>query len=876
MRLKYLILLIFLFFFSSVYSQQDMDLHLTDTYLKGKNILKVKRDFHDPYLWVLAKNNEVYRINSLTYDIDDFTSQFSSYSALPFIDIAGVSADTVFIASNSTSVIEYKKGAIKILSTPDGIAGTVNSIGVNGAYHSGPTIDYLTMAFIATNKGLCRYNYKTETMLPVPIVSESKVFESSYRTEIFHGNDNCYFCTPDTVDHYVVTEFMNYTIFATEIYLGGNSFGSDMRSVFFISGNPYNPNQNFTTLGYHFWATENGVFQTKWDHSYWSGFNPVYHYLKGTDVTKISSIYGLLDFGNADNPGLAKENLLIGSSQGLYYSNSVISKQPTFFHFDGLGNKRVNDICVNANSYDLNFKYSFLSTNNGNVCEDGIWVAADDGLYLITPDYAPYVSPTQKIQAISFDGDNYSATQLEICSGTSVTASVNTATYSGNVVQWYKDGLELSNQSNKSITITEAGDYNAILYSPCSGVHFETNHLKVTEIASPIFTFNYPDKLGYCDGSVATLKTDNNAIYTYRWYKDGVLNGNTTSSIDITQAGKYKLEVSTCSGSWVPTKEVQVDFIKVPLPTITTDKTVYCAGDQATLSTSLVNDGNYTINWSLDGVIMPGNQNKNSIITNNPGAYTLTISSNLAPCSQSSTPYILNFEAPPQISLERVITTTLCDGQSVDLKATYSGGTITWSTGETTDKITVNQSAYYTATVKTTAGCEVFKDINVQFFPNPVLSVPDATLCQFTNQTITLTAPAGFTKYEWNGKQGTSSFSTGQLGKVNLVVTDNNGCTASQTINITSHCDDIHLPNTFTPNGDGINDTWTIAGLEGDESTTVKIYNRYGEMVFQSKGYSNPWNGTINGKKLPGGVYYYVINAHQSRQILSGNVTIIY
>src|SRR5689334_5493511 len=88
------------------YGQQDMDLHLTGTYLQGKNILKVKRNFVDPYLWVLAQNNEVYRINSITKTIDNYTNQFSAYNGQQFIDIAGSDKDHVFIALNSTGVIE--------------------------------------------------------------------------------------------------------------------------------------------------------------------------------------------------------------------------------------------------------------------------------------------------------------------------------------------------------------------------------------------------------------------------------------------------------------------------------------------------------------------------------------------------------------------------------------------------------------------------------------------------------------------------------------------------------------------------------------------------------------------------------------------------
>lgn len=82
--------------------------------------------------------------------------------------------------------------------------------------------------------------------------------------------------------------------------------------------------------------------------------------------------------------------------------------------------------------------------------------------------------------------------------------------------------------------------------------------------------------------------------------------------------------------------------------------------------------------------------------------------------------------------------------------------------------------------------------------------------------------------------------------------------------------------NTITPNADGINDTWIITGLDFDLRSTVTIFNRLGSAVFQSKGYPVPFNGTRNGKRLPAGVYYYIIAFADSRPALSGSLTIIY
>ncbi|HEY4327213.1 MAG TPA: beta-propeller fold lactonase family protein [Mucilaginibacter sp.] len=85
----------------------------------------------------------------------------------------------------------------------------------------------------------------------------------------------------------------------------------------------------------------------------------------------------------------------------------------------------------------------------------------------------------------------------------------------------------------------------------------------------------------------------------------------------------------------------------------------------------------------------------------------------------------------------------------------------------------------------------------------------------------------------------------------------------------------IAFPNAFTPNGDGINDTWNIKYLDTYPNCTVNVYNRYGENVYSSIGYGIPWNGTYNGSALPTGSYYYIINLKNGLGVFSGNVTII-
>ena len=91
-----------------------------------------------------------------------------------------------------------------------------------------------------------------------------------------------------------------------------------------------------------------------------------------------------------------------------------------------------------------------------------------------------------------------------------------------------------------------------------------------------------------------------------------------------------------------------------------------------------------------------------------------------------------------------------------------------------------------------------------------------------------------------------------------VTATDINGCQNSDDINIVL-IPDISYSSGFSPNNDGINDTWSIDQIDQFPNCNVEIYNRWGTLLFKSVGYSEKWTGLFNEKPLPIGTYYFVI-----------------
>jgi gliding motility-associated-like protein len=108
-----------------------------------------------------------------------------------------------------------------------------------------------------------------------------------------------------------------------------------------------------------------------------------------------------------------------------------------------------------------------------------------------------------------------------------------------------------------------------------------------------------------------------------------------------------------------------------------------------------------------------------------------------------------------------------------------------------------------------------------------------------------------------------------------LTVTGEGGCTSPPDNMFLKVLKMPKVPNTFTPNGDGINDTWRIEYLDTYPNCKVQVFTRTGQLVFESRGYKQPWNGLYNGKALPFDTYYYIIEPENGRQPVTGYVTIV-
>jgi gliding motility-associated-like protein len=86
----------------------------------------------------------------------------------------------------------------------------------------------------------------------------------------------------------------------------------------------------------------------------------------------------------------------------------------------------------------------------------------------------------------------------------------------------------------------------------------------------------------------------------------------------------------------------------------------------------------------------------------------------------------------------------------------------------------------------------------------------------------------------------------------------------------------LRIPNAFTPNGDGNNDTWIIENLEYYPQSWVQIFNRWGQLLYEGYSSNEGWDGTYNNHFVPTGSYYYIIRTNTEASPLTGILSVIY
>jgi len=368
--------------------------------------------------------------------------------------------------------------------------------------------------------------------------------------------------------------------------------------------------------------------------------------------------------------------------------------------------------------------------------------------------------------------------------------------------------------------------------------------------------------------------------------------GQTTNSLNVQFVNavpgnyQYRLGVSngtsTLESCRVYSQPLTITVSPNPVITGLSATMQQCAGDTVILSAS----GGTSYQWS--GPNLPATTSNpviiNGITQADAGTYTVVVYNQYDCQSTASTQITVN----PMPVVTATGSTTICVGDKTQLTA--SGGiSYLWSPGKTlSDSTAANpiasptDSTIYSVKVGNASGCFTTRTVAVNILRKAIADAGGNKVI-FEGQSVRLSA---------SEKYGNLFYWTPAIGLndptlLNPIASPDNDITYTLHVNSTSNCGmdsssvfvkvykKITIPNTFSPNGDGINDYWQIDALITYPESLMQVFDRYGQQVYRSEGYSTPWDGRYNGQPLPAGTYYYVLDLKNNTPKISGWVLII-
>ncbi len=390
---------------------------------------------------------------------------------------------------------------------------------------------------------------------------------------------------------------------------------------------------------------------------------------------------------------------------------------------------------------------------------------------------------------------------------------------------------------------------------------------------------------GYNNPALQWQESDDNGI---TWNDiSGAITNAYTRSFSIAGTFKYRLATAEVGNINIARCRISSNILTViidaiPQPGITVSSPV-CVG--LPISLNAKNGDQYTWtgpNGFSSAIAAP-------IITtaslNNNGKYYVLVKTD-GGCSKADS-VLITVHALPIADAGADV--SICEGTSTNLLAN-GGQTYLWTPVTGLSKSNVADpiaspliNTTYTVVVTDQNNCYAKDSVNVKVLKNPSANAgPDRKM--MAGETIQLNGVAGgsFASYFWTPALNidNTSILTPKVNPVTdfiytLHVLSDNGCgTATDDLFIRVF-KKISVPNAFSPNDDGINDIWDIKDLNSYPESTTKVFNRYGQVVFQSQGYSKPWDGRYNGKPLPFGTYYYTIDRKNDFPLLSGWIVIV-
>lgn len=565
------------------------------------------------------------------------------------------------------------------------------------------------------------------------------------------------------------------------------------------------------------------------------------------------------------------------ATQNDAYGNGASSNYPTVKWVNGFG---LNNQIPGTPALRVDAKTGVLSVTPNQLglfafsimCEEyrrgqRIGMARRDFQLLVVD--CPNVRPPKPI--VTARGALIGKDSVEICTnGNVVLEATNDPTLS---YQWQQDGENIPQGNEFKLTVTAPGTYTLVtsLANQCSRSSYSDEaNVKVLPTTAQL---SVPIR-AICNGLAATLKAPV-GNYNYRWFRNGItIASATNASISVNEIGNYSaLLINKLLGCEIRSDTVSITARPNPDAGITAERSSgqVCRNDS--LRITAASGKGYSYQWQYNSTNVPATGN--TYFAGESGNY-LVIVTDSAGCKSESNTFKVQLVDKITVQLDSIPPFCDINHSAIPLKFDPSGGVLSGNgiegqffdpkkAGYGTHEITYETTGNVLSCLQGVAKRQVL------VLKPPTISlpirreVPWGSSFQITQPTL----PNHL--YQWmppiylsNSNQANPIVTPEDSVSYILKVTDRYGCWNEAKMHV-KIIFTVWIPEVFSPNGDGINDSWELKGIERFPECELVIYNRWGNAVFYSKGYSNPWDGTYQGKPAPAENYTYQLNTNDGQ-----------
>gem|GEM_PF-1958752 len=460
------------------------------------------------------------------------------------------------------------------------------------------------------------------------------------------------------------------------------------------------------------------------------------------------------------------------------------------------------------------------------------------------------------------------------CEGATATALVAT----GNALQWYTQPVNGSANTIAPVPSTAQAGRVSYYASQMSAVGCEGARQQIEVIVNPTPAVPQPSWNGpLCEEQTLQLAATSSPGASFSWTGPAAFNSlaQNPSIAYATPAvsGNYKVTATIGNCSAQPAS-LAVLVKPKPLMPQASANTPVCEGFPLQLTVAVVPGANYS--WTG-----PAGFTAASPITGiahalpvASGAYQVIATVNGCHSETAITQVLVNPTPATPFIKEQNNKTKICAGEKVVYTALSPDATdYSWSTGGDGNTLTTGKGGSYQARAISAAGCisPASNTLSLIVHPLPAGTIGQTMSGAGVTRSWRLQAPLG-ASYLWSTGETVSVIVVRSSGDYSVTVTSDAGC--KEIFNTQIGPQPLSIPNTFSPNGDGINDYWTIPELKNYPNAIVTIINRDGQTVFEAGNFTR-WDGRINGKPLPAGVFFYIVRTSADAEPYKGWLNLI-